>query len=499
MVTDRIIHGDTLTVLKDMPSESIDCVITSPPYWGLRSYSTNGQVWGGSSECNHEWGTELPARGKSNWDTFDEHRKYPHNGGPMSDTKAKAGVDVKHGAYCQICNAWRGELGLEPTFSLYIEHLQTIFDEVYRVLKKTGTCWVDIGDTYASTPRGKNSALDKVGDIDGSKHDAYYRSIGRDPRKQNNPFIGLINQNTQGGTAQVTPKPQDYGNVQMKSLCNIPFRFAISMTDNGWIQRNTIIWHKPSCMPSSAKDRFTVDFEYVFLFTKNKKYYFEQQFEAQQDIGREQLFEAQRNGIKTSDKDTWIYKKFKGENIKEKIKDARDKNCQHTMFLNLNKNQGGFKRLLPNGRNKRTVWRINPQPFKDAHFAVFPEKLVEPMIKAGCPGAICDSCGYVYTPIQTPTGNRIPTGHPRKSKRGEHLNTGGINGSCFTDCKKNETVLEYIKCNCDAPTHAGIVLDPFVGSGTTALVARKLQRHYIGIDLNEDYVTMANKRLSEVL
>ena len=108
MVTDRIIHGDTLTVLKDMPSESIDCVITSPPYWGLRSYSTNGQVWGGSSECNHEWGTELPARGKSNWDTFDEHRKYPHNGGPMSDTKAKAGVDVKHGAYCQICNAWRG-------------------------------------------------------------------------------------------------------------------------------------------------------------------------------------------------------------------------------------------------------------------------------------------------------------------------------------------------------------------------------------------------------
>ena len=411
---DTIIHGNTLSVLNTLPGESIDCVITSPPYWGLRDYGIEGQ------------------------------------------------------------------LGLEPTFQLYIEHLQTIFDEVYRVLKKTGTCWVDIGDTYSGSWGDAGNRPERSG-------------IPSHQRKRSTP---IINRN---GHPQDRPPSSRVQTVQPKSLCNIPFRFAISMTDHKWIQRNTIIWHKPSCMPSSAKDRFTVDFEYVFLFTKNKKYYFEQQFEAQQDIGREQLFEAQRNGIKTSDKDTWIYKKFKGENIKEKIKDARDKNCQHTMFLNLNKNQGGFKRLLPNGRNKRTVWRINPQPFKDAHFAVFPEKLVEPMIKAGCPGAICDSCGYVYTPIQTPTGNRIPTGHPRKSKRGEHLNTGGINGSCFTDCKKNETVLEYIKCNCDAPTHAGIVLDPFVGSGTTALVARKLQRHYIGIDLNEDYVTMANKRLSEVL
>jgi len=286
---DTIIPGNTLSVLNTLPSESIDCVITSPPYWGLRDY----------------------------------------------------GVD--------------SQLGLEPTFNEYITNLQTIFDEVYRVLKKTGTCWVDIGDTYASNGNGS---------------------------------------------------------IPTKSLCNIPFRFAISMTDNGWIQRNTIIWHKPSCMPSSAKDRFTVDFEYVFFFTKNKKYYFEQQFDAYADITLLQKGQDYRG------KDTKNYEGVVPNNtpyhpgdIKRRVIKALDNNI---------------------GRNRRTVWRINPHHSKDAHFAVFPEKLVEPMVKAGCPSV-------------------------------------------------------------------GTVLDPFVGTGTTALVARKLGRHYIGIDLNEDYVTMANKRLSEVL
>jgi len=334
---DQIIHGNTLSVLNTLPSESIDCVITSPPYWGLRSYSTNGQVWsgdnGGDNNCKHEWGT---------------------------------------GAYCQLCNAWRGELGLEPTFQLYIEHLQTIFDEVYRVLKKTGTCWVNLGDS----------------------------------------FNGSGNKHTNGKEVSASPAHK-VDTILVKSLCNIPFRFAISMTDNGWIQRNTIIWHKPSCMPSSAKDRFTVDFEYVFLFSKSKKYYFEQQFEAQT--------------IEPRFLDKTRYTGEYNSKAKRNPNDIKAGKTATAMFLDKPTTY-----RVPNGRNKRTVWRINPQPFKDAHFAVFPEKLVEPMIKAGCPSE-------------------------------------------------------------------GIVLDPFVGSGTTALVARKLNRHYIGIDLNEDYVTMANKRLSEVL
>src|SRR5665647_2316020 len=214
---DTIIHGNTLSVLNTLPSESIDCVITSPPYWGLRDY----------------------------------------------------GVD--------------SQLGLEPTFNEYITNLQTIFDEVYRVLKKTGTCWVDIGDTYASNGNGS---------------------------------------------------------IPTKSLCNIPFRFAISMTDNGWIQRNTIIWHKPSCMPSSAKDRFTVDFEYVFFFTKNKKYYFEQQFDAYADTT---LTETKYNGQATKD-----YESAMAQN-------PSDTKRRVINSIDINR-----------GRNKRTVWRINPQPFSGA-------------------------------------------------------------------------------------------------------------------------------------
>ena len=354
--TDQIIHGNTLSVLNTLPSESIDCVITSPPYWGLRDYGIEGQ------------------------------------------------------------------LGLEPTFVEYIQHMQEIFNELYRVLKKTGTCWVNIGDTYS---------------------------------------------NANNDTAPT------------KSLCNIPFRFAISMTDHGWIQRNTIIWHKPSCMPSSAKDRFTVDFEYVFLFSKNKKYYFEQQFEAYADIT---LTETKYNGQATKD-----YESAMAQNpsdTKRRVINSIDTN---------------------RGRNKRTVWRINPQPFREAHFAVFPEKLVEPMVKAGCPGAICESCGEAYEhnynfkyPEYTEdcSNHKYGKGDDDKIKRGNSLlqHTESTHHNFTRDINS-----EVKKCDCDAPTHAGIVLDPFVGSGTTALVARKLQRHYIGIDLNADYVTMANKRLSEVL
>ena len=438
---DTIIPGNTLSVLNTLPSESIDCVITSPPYWGLRSYSTTGQLWGGDSECEHEWltGKEKVIRGTAtriedslNQATYKDIRL------PPTDS-------------CQLCNAWRGELGLEPTFQLYIEHLQTIFDEVYRVLKKTGTCWVNLGDSYAGSGKG-------YGGADHGK-------LG----KHANEFL---------------PAPIDT-EIPTKSLCNIPHRFAISMTDSGWIQRNTIIWHKPSCMPSSAKDRFTVDFEYVFLFTKNKKYYFEQQFEAQAP----HTLVAFKNGIRPD----YPKRKNNPENIKE------GKTVQGVNTPNA---------ILPNGRNKRTVWRINPQPFKDAHFAVFPEKLVEPMIKAGCPSLVCDSCNKPWdSDLDISYTHRARHGKPEmgsyvgnqhKKITDKKVMANGRENDYRMD--KHTKVLSVTpRCDCDAPTRAGIVLDPFVGSGTTALVARKLNRHYIGIDLNEDYVTMANKRLSEVL
>jgi len=184
-----------------------------------------------------------------------------------------------------------------------------------------------------------------------------------------------------------------------KCLCMIPFRFAVEMVNRGWILRNTIIWWKPSCMPSSAKDRFTVDFEYVFFFVKNKKYWFEQQTEQ-------------------AVTDLPVVRKPRSEPDNRLIKAQLDKDPWGSMgYTNGN-------------RNKRTVWTINTKPYKEAHFATFPEKLVEPMIKAGCP-------------------------------------------------------------------ESGIVLDIFAGAGTTGLVAKKLNRDFIGIELNPEYIEIANKRINE--
>src|SRR3990167_10820798 len=193
-----IIQGDSLEILKTLPDESIDCAITSPPYWALRDYGVKGQ------------------------------------------------------------------LGLEPTFQEYITKLCDIFDEVKRVLKKEGTCWVNIGDTYMGnssySAKGRQGfGNDKIGMIN--------KKQWTDPKHKNTVGRLRVREHTESGQ------------IIEKSLCQIPSRFAIEMTNRGWILRNEIIWHKPNCMPSSADDRFTVDFEKIFFFVKNKKYCFKQQLE----------------------------------------------------------------------------------------------------------------------------------------------------------------------------------------------------------------------------
>ena len=262
-----------------------------------------------------------------------------------------------------------GQLGLEPTFQEYIDKLCNIFDEVKRVLKKEGTCWVNIGDTYNGNKEGKTD--NKVCD--------YLKNTTTNLHKKK-------------------------GDLPDKCLCQIPSRFAIEMTNRGWILRNEIIWYKPNAMPSSVKDRFTVDFEKVFFFVKNKKYWFEQQLE--KSIWFEKDKRAITGGITKS-----------GKSITSEGNQYQ-----------INKS-GSFRK--DGNRNKRCVWQIPTKPFKEAHFAVFPPTLVEPMIQAGCP-------------------------------------------------------------------ENGIVLDPFMGSGTVAEVALKLNRHFIGIELSPEYCEMAKKRIKEI-
>lgn len=312
----HIINGDAIEKLKEIPDNSIDMVMTSPPYWALRDYGDGtDKIWDDDPDCDHE---------------FDEIKTKQNNlsgGNNNKNNKGSFAVDYEErttkSAFCKKCGAWKGQLGLEPDFKLYIKHLADIFDEIWRVLKPEGTCWVNIGDTYSGTN-------DKKGYED-----------PKNKKGRNGQKIG-VNKNT---------------GLKAKSLVQIPHRFAIEMSDRGWILRNTIIWNKPNAMPSSVKDRFTVDFEYLFFFTKQKKYYFEQQFEPY----------------------TKPLNRWGGDNLKADGKSDWDEGTGQTTYRKRN--------LRPDhrGRNKRTTWYINPKPFREAHFAVYPRELVETPLKAGCP------------------------------------------------------------------------------------------------------------------
>lgn len=444
----RIILGDALEQLRKLPKDSIDCVVCSPPYWALRDYGSAVEtVWGGRSQCRHHWRLPIASR------TLD------YRTGKTSTVRIKAAVlpeSKRTSQSCRRCGAWKGQLGLEPTFELYLSHLCSIFDEVKRVLKQTGTCWVNLGDTYSGSWGPTDHSLS-----------AKARRAGFNCR----------------------PPSSLSQSVAPKSLCLVPFRFAVEMVNRSWILRNVIIWHKPNCLPCSAKDRFTVDFEYVFFFTKSRNYCFEPQYEPHQDSTIRRV------------------RRFVVNN--ERFDPARHKSQtgfgQPPFKILSNISQRG---LNPLGRNKRCVWRIPTQSFTGEHFAAFPEQLCETPIKAGCPKFVCTKCGRPRKePFTQPEGGirsleeksgieRDPTRRFRDPTIGFQPGRGS---------KKRESAIAFCKegrfsgCRCRARFVPGVVLDPFCGAGTTGVVAAKLGRCFIGIEPNPKYVAMAMRRLAPLL
>ena len=335
-----------------------------------------------------------------------------------------------------------GQLGLEPNFNDYINRLCTIFDEVKRCLKDSGTCWVNIGDSYnGSGKAGSNPEYQK-------KH----TSFGK-----------IMTEKSKFG------KPINDKRIGKKSLIGIPFRFALEMINRGWILRNTIIWHKPNCMPSSVKDRFTVDFEYLFFFTKNKNYYFEQQLE-----------KTKKDSLKR-------YKYGLHTRVNDLVYPGDAKNSFH----DIDKMEDSFNN--PNFKNKRAVWTITTKPYKEAHFAVYPPELIETPIKAGCPQFICNECGKPRIKI---TESKIVK---RKCLNEFTQPTKDRSPSPNSYVGKEVISESYSDCGCNAGFHQGIVLDPFIGSGTTAAVAKSLGRNYIGIELNPDYLDLIKNRVNETI
>jgi len=300
----EIICGDALEVLKTFPDESIDCVVTSPPYWGLRDYGVEGQ------------------------------------------------------------------LGLEKTPEEYVAKMVEVFREIKRVLKKEGVMFLNLGDSYAAGGNGG----------------------GTEKQDSNRGTLAL-----KGKVKKAPP------GLKPKDLVGIPWRVAFALQADGWYLRQDIIWAKPNPMPESVTDRCTKSHEYIFLLSKNQKYYFDN--EAIMEDTAEPYSEKRTKRPATS-------------HGKEPTPSGSSNNLT-------------YNKIRPNSkRNKRSVWTIATKPYKEAHFATFPKDLIIPMVKAGCP-------------------------------------------------------------------KGRLVLDPFMGSGTTAYVARSLGRNFIGIELSSAYISLAKKRLAQ--
>ena len=420
-----VYQGHAIDILRELELESVDMVMSSPPYWGLRSYKTEPQVWDSKDGCRHEWGSEIIRR----------DRGMAVNSDVVGQPREMIGTVTQQGNFCLHCNAWRGELGLEPTIELYISHLIQIFNEVKRVLKKTGTCWVNIDDSYAGSGRGGND----------------YGGMGK-------------------LTSKDLPHTRDYS-IPAKCLCLIPSRFALAMVDNGWILRNDVVWNKPNPMPESVKDRFTGSWEHLFFFVKNKRYFFEQQFEPMAYPDR--IFNPDTSGHVTS--------QLRGEGNRT------------TGGLHDGRTQYGDPAL---GRNKRDVWEIctvpSPAHKEIRNFATFPEKLCETPILAGCPSMICKKCGKVREKVYENEKITRPRPNPLTQPTRDRSPSPNDFGGLVTEFKG------YTDCGCNAGWTSGVVLDPFCGSGTTLAVAKKRGRKAIGIDISPDYCKLTVKRLQEI-
>ncbi len=401
-MTVSILHGDCREVLRTLPDKSVHCCVTSPPYWGLRDYGVDGQI------------------------------------------------------------------GLEDSPEAFVNELVSLFREVRRVLRADGTLWMNLGDSYAGSGRGGNpteetstlqggqssqraSMVKRGGPPSGKSTLRGNGHIGGGPKlKSLAPVIGSqlpagfhegARQSGSIGRAWVPPPM----GLKQKDLVGTPWMVAFALRSDGWYLRQDIIWSKPNPMPESVTDRCTKAHEYIFLLSKSGKYYYNQDAiledcspntnarlsqDVQNQIGSERANGgAKTNGnMKAVSRQSWKGSTFDGPRDLEVRPDTGRKRAPTGSGTKNNDSFDAAMAIMPTKRNKRSVWTVTTEGFKEAHFATFPPALIEPCILAGCP-------------------------------------------------------------------EGGTVLDPFGGAGTTGMVADRLQRNAILIELNPEYAAMAERRI----
>ncbi|MCE7743873.1 MAG: site-specific DNA-methyltransferase [Candidatus Heimdallarchaeota archaeon] len=411
----KVILGNALEVLKEFPAGSIDCCLTSSPYFWKRHYGTV-TIWDYNPNCKHDFSinaynkSDIRYRGNNSIVGLNRNKlaftakstEFARDGNTNPKYRIANTDSPKESYFCAKCGAWFGELGLEPTVDLFIKHLCDIFDEVKRVLTDYGALYVNLMDTY-----------------------------------------------------------------QNKSLLLVPDKFLIEMEKRGWILRNKIIWYKENAMPDPTKTRLTIDFEPIFFFVKNKNHYFEQQFEP--------LTQAtmKRAKNKFSKGKVGQYAGLKAENLRSYY----DKVLRGEV----------------RGRNMRTVWAIKTEKSGEKHTARFPNEIVKRVVNMSCPVGVCLKCNKP----RTKNIELVPLKPREQTKLLSKVRVDSMERPPDDDSWIKIIVEKgYSDCGCGKGFRKGIILDPFVGMGTTVKVARQMGRNGIGIDLNSDYCERANQKLA---
>lgn len=335
----RLLVGDVRKRLRDLPDDYFHVACTSPPYWGLRQYSTIPQVWGETdSSCEHLWATEaehheereLTVHGK----TRTSDRAYGGDASRRFDGNHQKHVQAE---ICSRCGAMRCELGHEPLVSQYVAHLVEVCQEIRRVLRPDGQFYLNLGDSYASAWPCQRRSIVGQGSLE-------------DGRRGNRP-------------------PRLGDGLKEKDLVMMPARVALALQDDGWYLCNDIIWHRKNAKPESVRDRFSMDYEHVFLLTRSSKYYAD--------------MHAVREPHTTPLKDQARQRNTRG---KQAYAGAMVGQPQQDSYAGLGFGAGG--------RNRRSVWTLNTKPYKGAHFACFPEELPEICLRASTSeGGCCSECG----------------------------------------------------------------------------------------------------------
>jgi site-specific DNA-methyltransferase (adenine-specific) len=397
---------------------------------------------GGDPACQHVWVVTPPRRDRNEGDN-----KSPH-AGEIQRAHDGASYDAIGGKLCSKCNGWFGQLGAEPTPQMYTEHLVMVFRELWRVLRDDGVFWLNLGDSYNNS----------------------------------NGFSRATNGWEREGRLGGAGDKKMVAGFRPKALFGIPWRVAFALQDDGWILRSDCIWYKRNPMPDSVKDRPTRAHEYVFMFTKNEQYYYDQN--------------AERIPNPRAD-ETGAVHGIKGDGHK-----AETTRNDHGNMVHPN----------PAGANMKTVWDIPVRPYHGAHFATFPPQLPARCIRLSTStGGVCARCGAPYERViekgaalrewQKACGGDGDGEYDGEAIK-EYEGTGAQNPS-EVKARILAGLLEKItkgwEPTCDhpkGPTVPCVVMDVFAGSGTTLVEAHRQNRRSIGIELSDEYVKQIEARLA---